>query len=214
MRPDSSAVHAQAGPQPEPAAGPHSAPTVESDADPNPDVGVDAAARSRPGRRPRPARGRSRGHLAQLDVLAVIAVGGVLGAEARYGVARLLPHPPSAFPWATLVVNALGCLLIGGLMVVVTEVTRPHRLARPFLGVGVLGGFTTFSTYTVDVQRLLLAHRPGVALGYLLGTLAAALVAVWLGATSTRAAVVLVGRRVGRRAGRRAGAAAHESPSS
>jgi fluoride exporter len=165
MRPETSAVHAQRGAQAEPAAGPPA------------------------------ARGHRHGHAAQLDVLAVIAVGGVLGAEARYGVALLLPHAPSTFPWATLAVNALGCLLIGVLMIVVTEVTRPHRLARPFLGVGVLGGFTTFSTYTVDVERLLLAHRPGTALGYLLGTLGAALVAVWLGATATRALVLLVGRR-------------------
>lgn len=206
MRPESSAVHAQADPHAEPAAGPQAAPTEEPDAAPNTAAGLNAAPRSRPGRRSGPARGRRRGHIAQLDVLAVIAAGGVLGAEARYGVARLLPHTPADFPWATLVVNALGCLSIGVLMVVVTEVTRPHRLARPFLGVGVLGGFTTFSTYTVDVQRLLLAARPGIALGYLLGTLAAALVAVWLGATATRALVVLVGRR--------ARAAAHESRSS
>jgi fluoride exporter len=173
MRPETSAVRSQAG----------------SHADPH------AAARSRPVHRTGRAQRPRRDSLAQLDLLAVIAAGGVLGAEARYGVARLLPHPPAAFPWATLVVNALGCLLIGVLMVVVTELTRPHRLARPFLGVGVLGGFTTFSTYTVDVQRLLLAHRPGMALGYLLGTLAAALVTVWLGATATRALVVLAGRR-------------------
>jgi CrcB protein len=116
----------------------------------------------------------------------------VLGAEARYGVGLLLPHPPNAFPPSTLAVNTVGCLLIGALMVVVSELTRPHRLARPFLGTGVLGGFTTFSTYTVDVQQLLLADRPGTALGYLAGTLAAALLAVWIGATATRAAV---GRR-------------------
>jgi CrcB protein len=110
----------------------------------------------------------------------------VLGAEARYGVSLLLPHPPDAFPWSTLLVNAVGCLLIGVLMVVINELTTPHRLARPFLGVGVLGGFTTFSTYAVDVQRLLLAGHPGTALAYLAGTVAAALVAVSLGATATR----------------------------
>ena len=135
----------------------------------------------RSGPRP-PAR---RAHV-PLDVLAVIAVGGVVGAEARYGAGLLLPHASGAFPWSTLLVNALGCLLIGGLMVVLTETTAPHRLARPFLGVGVLGGFTTFSTYAVDVQRLVLADRPASAVSYLVGTLVAALVAVWLGATATR----------------------------
>ena len=154
------------------------------------DPPADAAQRA--GRQARRARVRGSGrgeHRPQLDVLAVIAAGGVLGAEARYGVGLLLPHPPNAFPSSTLAINTVGCLLIGVLMVVVTELTRPHRLARPFLGTGVLGGFTTFSTYTVDVQQLLLADRPGTALGYLAGTLVAALLAVWIGATATRAAV-------------------------
>jgi fluoride exporter len=131
----------------------------------------------------RPTAHRAR---VQPDVLAVIAAGGVIGAEARYGVGLLLPHAADAFPWSTLLVNALGCLLIGALMVVLAETTAPHRLARPFLGVGVLGGFTTFSTYAVDVRLLLLANRPVPALAYLVGTLAAALVAVWVGATATR----------------------------
>jgi CrcB protein len=152
-------------------------------------AGHAAAARTSavPHRPRRPERAhRSRG---RLDVLAVVAAGGVVGAEARYGAGLLLPHPPDAFPWSTLLVNALGCLLIGVLMVVLTETTAPHRLVRPFLGVGVLGGFTTFSTYAVDVQRLLVAHRAGPALAYLAGTMVAALVAVWLGATTTRALV-------------------------
>jgi len=65
----------------------------------------------------------------RLDVLAVIAGGGVLGAEARYGVSVMVPHAPTAFPWSTLLINAAGCVLIGVLMVVITEVTTPHRLA-------------------------------------------------------------------------------------
>ncbi|RKS80420.1 CrcB protein [Motilibacter peucedani] len=121
-----------------------------------------------------------------LDVVAVVAAGGVLGAEARYAVSLAAPHAASQFPWATLLVNALGCLLIGVLMVLVTERFRPHRLVRPFLGVGVLGGFTTFSAYAVDINRLLLAGRPAVALAYAASTLVAAVLAVWLGATATR----------------------------
>jgi fluoride exporter len=143
---------------------------------------------SGPARRPARPRGRRSSH--QLPVLAAVALGGVLGAEARYGVGLLLPHAPQAFPWSTLLVNALGCLLIGVLMVLLTATTAPHPLVRPFLGVGVLGGFTTFSAYAVDVQRLLLAHRPGTAAGYLVATMAGALVAVWIGATAARALVV------------------------
>jgi fluoride exporter len=86
------------------------------------------------------------------------------------------------------VVNVLGCFLIGMLMVLITEVWPAHRLARPFLGVGVLGGFTTFSTYAADARGLL---RPGtvpLAFGYLLGTVLAALLAVIAGVWLTRAA--------------------------
>jgi CrcB protein len=136
-----------------------------------------------------------------LDVLAVVALGGALGALGRYGVGLLQPHGPEEFPWATLEVNAVGCVLIGVLMVVITELTTPHRLARPFLGVGVLGGFTTFSTYAVDIQQLLVHQRPGLALAYLSGTVFAALAGVWIGVTATRLAA-RAGRRFGRGAGR------------
>ncbi|MGN6244859.1 MAG: fluoride efflux transporter CrcB [Motilibacteraceae bacterium] len=132
-----------------------------------------------------PAQRRQR----QAPAVAVIAAGGALGAEARYGLSLAMPHGPAQFPWATLVTNALGCLLIGVLMVLVTEVLSTHRLVRPFLGTGVLGGFTTFSTYTVDTQRLLTEGKAGLALTYLAATLAAAMVAVWLGANTTRITV-------------------------
>lgn len=122
------------------------------------------------------------------DVLVAIALGGALGAEARYGIGVALPHAAAAFPWSTLLINASGCFLIGVLMVLITEVGSAPRLLRPFLGVGVLGGFTTFSTYAVDTSRLLLAGRPAVALAYLAGTLAAAMAAVWVGANATRVA--------------------------
>jgi fluoride exporter len=123
-------------------------------------------------------------------VLAVIAAGGVLGAEARYGLSVLLPHQPGQWPMATWLTNVSGCFLIGVLMVVISELTSPHRLVRPFLGVGVLGGYTTFSTAMVDVQQLSLAGRGGVALGYLLATLAAAVGAAFAGVLMTRASAV------------------------
>ncbi|MDT7574858.1 MAG: fluoride exporter, partial [Pseudonocardiales bacterium] len=68
----------------------------------------------------------------------------------------------------------------------VAERGRGHPLTRPFLGTGVLGGFTTFSTYTVDAQQLVAAGRVAVAGAYLAGTLVAALVATWVGLTVTR----------------------------
>ncbi|RYV50110.1 fluoride efflux transporter FluC [Pengzhenrongella frigida] len=123
------------------------------------------------------------------DVTLTIAAGGALGAMARYGVATAWPHAPGAFPWATFGVNVLGCLLIGALMVVLTEIVgRPHRLTRPFLGVGILGGFTTFSTYAVEVDRLVAGGQLELALAYLFGTVAAALLAVQVGIVATRLA--------------------------
>jgi CrcB protein len=126
-------------------------------------------------------------HGGQLPVIAAVSAGGALGAAARYGAGLLWPDGPSAFPWTTLGINALGCALIGVLMVLVTEV-RPsaHRLVRPFFGTGVLGGFTTFSTYAVDIQRLVEHGRPGPALAYLAATLLAALVSVWAATAATR----------------------------
>jgi fluoride exporter len=137
-------------------------------------------------RRPEQRRELRRG----LSVVAVIAAGGALGASARYGVASALPHGPSGWPWSTLLINLTGCLLIGVLMVLILEVWMAHRLVRPFIGVGVLGGYTTFSTYAVEAQQLIGAGRAGLALSYLVATAIAALVAVQLGITITRVVAV------------------------
>lgn len=129
---------------------------------------------------------RAETHPQRWDLLVAIAGGGVGGAEARYGVDAALPHTGAAFPWATLLVNVSGCLLIGVLMVLVLELTSPHRLLRPFLGVGVLGGYTTFSTFAVDAERLVRDHRPLLALGYATLTLVLCLVAVYAATIVTR----------------------------
>jgi fluoride exporter len=127
-----------------------------------------------------------------LPVLGAISAGGVLGALARDGVATAWPHAASGFAWATFVINVTGCLFIGVLMVIVTDVLPHRRLVRPFLGVGVLGGYTTFSTYIVDIHKAASAGAPWVALAYLASTLIAAVLAVWAGTTVTS---VLVHRR-------------------
>lgn len=119
-------------------------------------------------------------------VLGVIALGGVVGAEARYGIGLLLPHHVSEWAWATLFTNMSGCLLMGVLMVLITERIRPHPLVRPLLGVGVLGGYTTFSTYAVDTMGVVQSGRAGMALLYAAATPLLALVAVWIGAAATR----------------------------
>jgi CrcB protein len=119
------------------------------------------------------------------DILLVIAAGGGLGAAARYGMARALPHAAGEFPWSTLLTNVAGCFAIGVLMVVVVERLSASRLVRPFFGTGLLGGFTTFSTYAVDTRAMLAAGRPAVAAAYLLGTLVLGLLAVVLALRAT-----------------------------
>ena len=133
-------------------------------------------------------------------VVAVVAVGGAIGAGLRYGVSHLWRNGSdaylvwrtgaAAFPWTTLVVNAVGCLLMGVLTVAVKErFTSAPRLLNPLLGTGVLGGFTTFSSYTDDTRRLFENGQPGSAIGYLLLTPACALTAVSLGVVLARLAL-------------------------
>ncbi|MFI9247428.1 fluoride efflux transporter FluC [Streptomyces sp. NPDC053086] len=123
---------------------------------------------------------------AQAPVIAVVAIGGALGAVGRYALTLAWPTPSRGFPWATFWTNVAGCAAMGVLMVLVTGTRAPHRLLRPFLGTGVLGGFTTFSTYAVDVRGLAVAGRPGPGLAYLAATLCAALAAVWLASAAAR----------------------------
>lgn len=133
------------------------------------------------------------------DVLAAVAAGGVCGALARYAIALAYPAPPRDFPWSTFGVNVAGCLLIG-LLLAVTEVRSPrgrtvHRLVRPFLATGVLGGFTTFSTHTVEVVGLLAADRVALGVAYVAAMVVTALFAVQLGAVGGRAVSRFAGGR-------------------
>ncbi|MFE9438508.1 fluoride efflux transporter CrcB [Streptomyces sp. NPDC006602] len=125
----------------------------------------------------------------QAPVVAVVALGGALGATARYAAAVWWPAQPGGFPWATFWTNVVGCGVIGVFMVSITDVWAAHRLVRPFFGTGVLGGFTTFSTYAVDIQKLVDSGHPRTGLAYLFATLLAALTAVWLAVAATRRAL-------------------------
>jgi CrcB protein len=120
-------------------------------------------------------------------VLAAISAGGVLGALARFGLSTAWAHDPAGFPWATWTINVSGSFLIGVLMVLISRFWPSRRLIRPFFGVGILGGYTTFSTSVVDVQQAVAHGAPGVALLYLGGTLVGALIAVWAGTVLTSA---------------------------
>jgi CrcB protein len=131
-----------------------------------------------PAHRPPVRRGQGR-------TVAAVALGGGLGATARYAAGLLWPTPTGGFPWTTLWINVVGCAVIGVFMTLLAEAWTPHPLVRPFFGTGVLGGFTTFSTYAVDIEKLLDAGHPRTGLAYLAATLLAALAAVWLAASAT-----------------------------
>jgi CrcB protein len=124
----------------------------------------------------------------QVRLAAVIAVGGAAGALARWGIGEEWPTRAGAFPWSTLAINVAGCLAIGVLMVLMEEVLAGRVYVRPLLGVGLLGGFTTFSTFAVET-RSLLGERPLLALTYYFGTPAAAILAAILGAALATAAL-------------------------
>ncbi|MER7515944.1 CrcB family protein [Streptomyces sp. NPDC126499] len=136
------------------------------------------------------------GFCAQLPVVGAVAAGGALGATVRYAATLAWPTPAGAFPWTILTVNATGCAALGVLMVLATETpTPPHPLLRPFLGTGVCGGFTTFSAYALDTQRLLADGDVTRGMLHLAATPLTALAAVWAAVVATRAAVRTVPAR-------------------
>ena len=125
------------------------------------------------------------------NALVAAAVGGVVGALGRWAAGQTWPDTAGSFPWTTLVVNVSGCLLVGVVAGVLDSRPRTGRagLVRPFAVTGVLGGYTTFSTWSVDVDRLVADGHPVTAAADVALTLAGAVLAVGLG--------LLVARRVG-----------------
>jgi CrcB protein len=116
-----------------------------------------------------------------MPVLVAIALGGVLGSLARWGVDEAMPATyPGDLPWATLIVNLVGAFAIGALLSSGLLQGRP-RWWRPMLVTGVLGGFTTFSAVALETGVMLDAGRPAVAVGYLALTVVAGLAAVRIG---------------------------------
>ncbi|HYO34974.1 MAG TPA: fluoride efflux transporter CrcB [Geodermatophilus sp.] len=114
------------------------------------------------------------------------ALGGALGALARWGVAEVLPRGDGGWPWATLLVNLTGCLLIGVLTGVLANRSPEPAWARPFLGAGVLGGYTTYSAFAVEVVVLTDAGVLVTVLGYLLTSVVGGVLAVAAGIRAAR----------------------------
>jgi CrcB protein len=109
-------------------------------------------------------------------LIAAVAIGGALGAVARWSLTEAFRSDAGSFPWTTFAINVAGSFALA--LLPAFAVVRRRRELAVALGPGVLGGFTTLSTYSEQSRALLDAGETDVALAYLGGTLAACLVAV------------------------------------
>jgi fluoride exporter len=129
----------------------------------------------------RPRSRRTHGRLQ-----AAIFTGGVVGALARAGLVKALPWDGHGWPWATFVVNITGTLLLGYFATRLQERLPPSTYRRPLLGTGFCGALTTFSTFQVELIKLVRNGAGGTALGYAAASIGAGLVGVYLATALTR----------------------------
>ena len=121
-----------------------------------------------------------------MDKTLAVGVGGFLGAAGRYGLGLLVYRVlPATFPWATFLINVTGCLAIGVLGALV-ERAAIGAAGRLFWITGVLGGYTTFSTFGYESVALLQKGQPAAALGNVVGQVVLGLLAVWAGMALAR----------------------------
>jgi len=106
------------------------------------------------------------GERVPLSVLFAVGCGGVVGAISPYVVQLALPSDPGRFPTGTFIVNLSGSALLGFLLVVINERFADRRLARPLLGTGLIGAYTTFSTFAAEAVLLARAGEIPTALAY------------------------------------------------
>ena len=120
--------------------------------------------------------------------IGAVAAGGAIGAVLRFALVRWATHSLPGFPWGTLAVNVLGSLAMGLLAVALME-RFPGSWGRlaPFLMTGVLGGFTTFSAFSLDALFLIERGRLLAAVGYVAGSMGLAILALWAGLAIGRA---------------------------
>ena len=133
-------------------------------------MGVNA---DEPGRPRSPGAPAPRAAHRRPGLLALIFVGGALGTGARAALENLSPADPTGIPWITLCINVIGSLLLGLLLETLARTgddTGRRRAARLTLGTGVLGGFTTYSTFAVETVQRLTSGSAAVGLGYAVGS--------------------------------------------
>jgi fluoride exporter len=120
--------------------------------------------------------------------LAAIFVGGFIGAIARAELGEALPADPGAWPWATFAANLAGAFLLGWFATRLQERLPPSAYRRPFVGAGVCGALTTFSTMQLELLRMLDRERLGLALAYAAASVALGFAAVFMATNLARRA--------------------------
>lgn len=122
-------------------------------------------------------------HIRPAAIVAV-ALGGLIGAPARYGLGVAFPHTADHWPVTTFVINMVGALVLGGLLEALGRSGADsgwRQRVRLCVGTGVIGSFTTYSTLAVDTDLLLRNHHPWAAITYAVGSVVAGMVATTAG---------------------------------
>jgi CrcB protein len=123
--------------------------------------------------------------------LAAIAVGGAAGALLRVWIVRQLGSGAPGWPWATFAINVTGSFALAYIATRLQERLPLSSYRRPLLGTGFCGAYTTFSTMTVEILRMLDADHYALAAGYAAASIAAGFVAIWAASTVARRVLVL-----------------------
>jgi CrcB protein len=119
--------------------------------------------------------------------LFLVMVGGAIGAGFRYHLSRVaLHHMGPGFPWGTWIANLLGGLLMGVLAGTLAREVDGGEPLRLFLGVGVLGGFTTFSAFSLETYNMLVRGDYMMAVAYAISSVTGAIILLFLGVLLTR----------------------------
>ncbi len=121
------------------------------------------------------------------SLLLGVAAGGALGSLLRFGIGRALPAAAGTIPWATLGINVLGSLALGALAGNALAQPEASPTLRAFVGVGLLGGFTTFSAFSLETITLAQSASPLRAAVYMILSVTLAVAAAALGLALTRA---------------------------
>jgi len=122
--------------------------------------------------------------------LAAIFIGGFIGAVARAGLVELLPQDPSQWPWSTFVANLVGAFLLGYFTTRLQERLPLSAFRRPFLGTGLCGALTTFSTMQLELLRMLDGEHFFLAAAYAAVSVVAGFLAVAVATNLVRRARV------------------------